>query len=127
MYGVEYITRTVTINREGLVKLSPGGLDTDFADAAAAAAGVALARGRRNCWVNPLADFFFAFVFFFGGFFSLSRRFEALHSLIRTASNCSRLSVFFFGLLRRIFFFRGELFFSLLSLSTTSVIGQKQT
>ena len=31
MYGVEYITRTVTINREGLVKVSPGGLDTDFA------------------------------------------------------------------------------------------------
>jgi hypothetical protein len=93
---VEYITRTVTIYREGLVKVSRGGLDTDFADAAAAAAGVALARGRRNCWVNPLADFFFAFVLFFGGFFSLSRRFEALHSLIRTASNCSRLSVFFF-------------------------------
>ena len=66
MYGVEYITRTVTINREGLVKVSVsrGGLDTDFADAAAAAAGVALARGRRNCWVNPLADFFFTFVLF---------------------------------------------------------------
>ena len=101
---MEYITRTVTINREGLVKVSRGGLDTDFADAAAAAAGVALARGRRNCWVNPLADFFFAFVFFFRWILLTIKKVRGLAFLDQHGEQLFATKCFFFRFAVTLFF-----------------------